>query len=170
MKSSGKIALVCILIVAVVVTGYINYRINNDDGTNVAGAGASVSPGEMAETVNQDTSAVFAQFRSDKESTRNQEIEYLDSVINSGQADQDAVKQAMSQKVALTTAMEQETVVEGLLKSSGFQDAVCTISNNTVNVVVTAKSLTDDQAVKVLEIVKNETGQPAQNVKIIPQS
>jgi len=171
MKSSSKIALVCILIAAIVVTGYINYRINNN-GTNVAqtGASPSVSPGEMAETVDsQDTAAVFAQFRSDKENTRKQEVDYLDSVINSGEADQDTVKQAMAQKVALTDAMEQETVVEGLLKSTGYWDAVCTISNNTVNVVVAAQTLSDDQAVKILEIVKNETGQPAQNIKIIPQ-
>ncbi|MEI6101065.1 MAG: SpoIIIAH-like family protein [Eubacteriales bacterium] len=169
MKSSSKIVLVCILIAAIVVTGYSNYRINNG-GMDNQSAKASASPGEMAEQVSsQDTTAAFAQFRTDKEKTRDQEVAYLDSVINSKQADADAVKQAMTQKVALTTSMEQETVVEGLLKSSGYADAVCTISNNQVNVVVAAKTLTDDQAVKILEIVKNQTGASPQNIKIMPQ-
>lgn len=168
MKSSSKIVLVCILIAAIVVTGYINYRINNPD--DQMQAKASASPGEMAEEVDsQDTTAVFAQFRTDKQSTRKQEVDYLDSIINNKSADADAVKQAMSQKVALTTAMEQETIVEGLLKSSGYADAVCSISNNQVNVVVAAKTLSDDQAVKILEIVKNQTGSAPQNIKIMPQ-
>ena len=44
MKNSSKIVLVCILIAAIVVTGYINYRINNPDGSGTQ-AKASASPG-----------------------------------------------------------------------------------------------------------------------------
>ena len=169
MKSSSKIALICILIAAIVVTGYINYKINNDDIGDVADADA-VAEGEMTETVTtEDLSAVFAQFRTDKETTRTKEIEYLDSVINSGEADEATVNEAMSQKVAITTFMEQETNIEGLLKSSGYNDAVVTISSDAVNVVVSEEALTEDQAVQILEIVKTTTGQPAQNIKIIPQ-
>lgn len=169
MKSSSKIVLVCILIAAIVVTGYINYRINNG-GMDDQAALASVPPGEMAEQVSsQDATAAFAQFRTDKKQSREQEVAYLDSVINNKQADADVVKQAMTQKVALTTVMEQETIVEGLLKSSGYADAVCSITNNQVSVVVAAKTLSDDQAVKILEIVKNQTGISPQNIKIMPQ-
>lgn len=171
MKNSSKIALICILIAAIVVTGYINYKINSDDIGDVAdAAGDTVAEGEMTEDVqSQDVTAVFAQFRTDKETTRTKEIEYLDSVINSGEADEATVNEAMSQKVAITTFMEQETNIEGLLKSSGYKDAVVTISGDAVNVVVSEEALTDDQAVQILEIVKTTTGQPAQNIKIIPQ-
>ena len=171
MKNSSKIALICILIAAIVVTGYINFKINNDGAADVADAGAdAAAEGEMTETVEtQDVSAVFAQFRTDKEATRAKEIEYLDSVINSGEADEATVNEAMSQKVAITTYMEQETNIEGLLKSSGYQDAVVTIASDSVNVVVSEEALTDDQAVQILEIVKTTTGQSAQNIKIIPQ-
>jgi stage III sporulation protein AH len=168
MKTSSKIALICILIAAIVVTGYINYKINNDD-LNIT-EGETVAEGEMAEEVDtRDVAAVFAQFRTDKEETRNKEIEYLDSIINSGEADQEVLNEAMSQKVALTSFMEQETNIEGLLKSAGYSDAVVTISENSVNVVVAETALSDDQAIQILEIARDETGQSAQNIKIIPQ-
>jgi stage III sporulation protein AH len=168
MKTSSKIALICILIAAIVVTGYINYKINNE-GTDVA-EGDTAAEGEMAEEVeSRDVAAVFAAFRTDKEETRAKEIEYLDSIINSGEADQEVINEAMSQKVALTTFMEQETNIEGLLKSAGYKDAVVTVSEDSVNVVVAEAALSDEQAVQILEIARDETGQSAQNIKIIPQ-
>jgi stage III sporulation protein AH len=170
MKNSSKIALICILIAAIVVTGYINYKINNDSIGDTADAMDAAAEGEMTEDVDtKDVAAVFAQFRTDKEATRTKEIEYLDSVINSGEADEATVNEAMSQKVAITSYMEQETNIEGLLKSSGYNDAVVTISSDSVNVVVSEEALSEDQAVQILEIVKTTTGQPAQNIKIIPQ-
>ena len=68
----------------------------------------------------------------------------------------------------LTDMMEKEVTVEGLLRAKGFSQAIVTLSPESVNVVVADASVTSQQAAQILQIVQNETGQPAQNVKIIP--
>ena len=63
--------------------------------------------------------------------------------------------------------MEKELLIEGLLKAKGFEDAVITISDTAVNVIVKQKDLTKQQVAQVLEIVLREAGDiSAENVKI----
>ena len=65
--------------------------------------------------------------------------------------------------------MESELKIEGLLVASGFSDAIVTVQEGSVNVVIKAAEISKEQAAKILEIVKDETGEPAQNIKIILQ-
>ena len=170
MKQSTKIILSCVLIAAVITAGYINFKINNEGAFDQAEA-EIVAEGEMAETLSDEqTSAVFfSEYKTERENTRAQDIEYLDSIINSGEVSEEVLAEAMSQKVAITTAMETEITIEGLLKGCGYSDAVVTCGDETVNVVVAEKTLSDEQAMQILEIVKSESGKTAQNIKIIPQ-
>ncbi|UKI20029.1 MAG: SpoIIIAH-like family protein [Oscillospiraceae bacterium] len=70
-------------------------------------------------------------------------------------------------KLELTDTMEKELLIEGLLKAKGFEDAVITISDTAVNVIVKQKDLTKQQVAQVLEIVLREAGDiSAENVKI----
>lgn len=70
-------------------------------------------------------------------------------------------------KLELTDTMEKELLIEGLLKAKGFEDAVITISDAAVNVIVKQKDLTKQQVAQVLEIVLREAGDiSAENVKI----
>lgn len=70
-------------------------------------------------------------------------------------------------KLELTDTMEKELLIEGLLKAKGFEDAVITISDTAVNVIVKQKDLTKQQVAQVLEIVLREAEDiSAENVKI----
>jgi len=68
----------------------------------------------------------------------------------------------------LTRNMEIELVLEGLIKSLGFEDAVVTNSTESVNIIVKAKEITSDQAAQILDVVVTETKKDATNVRIIP--
>ena len=63
--------------------------------------------------------------------------------------------------------METETTVEGVLRMRGFEDAVVTVSANSVNVVVRADALSQAESAAILELVMRETGQSGANVKIM---
>jgi len=65
--------------------------------------------------------------------------------------------------------MEAELKIEGLLAASGFTDAIITVQQGSVNVVIKAKEISKEQAAKILEIVRKETNEPAQNIKVILQ-
>ena len=58
--------------------------------------------------------------------------------------------------------------LETLVKSKGFEDAIVTMSDSGVNVVVGAAELTAEQAAQIYDIIQSETTFKAADVKIIP--
>ena len=115
-----------------------------------------------------ETGSFFTDYRSERNSVRAQEVAYLDSIIQNTATKQETLDEAQARKLELTDMMEKEVTVEGLLRAKGFSQAIVTLSPESVNVVVGDSSVTSQQAAQILQIVQNETGQPAQNVKIIP--
>ena len=58
--------------------------------------------------------------------------------------------------------------LESLVKAKGFEDAIVTMSDSGVNVVVGTAELTAEQAAQIYDIVRSETDLTAGDVKIIP--
>ena len=58
--------------------------------------------------------------------------------------------------------------LESLVKAKGFEDAIVTMSDSGVNVVVGTPELTAEQAAQIYDIVRSETEFTAGDVKIIP--
>ena len=95
-------------------------------------------------------------------------MEYLDEVIAASASDDETLADAQGQKLTLVENMEKEFTVESLIKAKGFEDAAVTFHAGTVNVVVKADELSDKQGVaQILEITKKETGEPAENIKVM---
>ncbi len=110
----------------------------------------------------------FETYRIDRKTTREQTILYLDAIIANEASSAEAIADAEANKLELTKNMEVELVLEGLIKSLGFEDAVVTNSTENVNVIVKAKELTSEQAAQILDVVLTETKKEATNVNIIP--
>ena len=81
-------------------------------------------------------------------------------------ADQQTLSDAQQQKLDIVNNMEKELTVESLLKAKGFADAAVTLHAGSVNVILSAASLSEEQVAQVLDIVIRETGEPAENVKV----
>ena len=73
-------------------------------------------------------------------------------------------------KLDIVEAMEQELVIENMVRSLGFSDAVVSVSteSDNVNVFVNASELNYDTALSIYTMLKNETGIVAGNVIIMP--
>lgn len=125
----------------------------------------------------QETAAVssanyFSQYRSERLTTRNEELLQLDAIIETAAVDSAERSEALSMKIELTEITEKELLLENLIKAYGFEDAVVVIGLESENVNVIAKSteLTTDDAVLIYSIIAEETGASPENVKIIPIS
>ena len=70
----------------------------------------------------------------------------------------------------VTPAMEKELVLENMVKSLGFSDAVVSVSSESenVNVFINSSELNYDTALSIYNMMKNETGLVAGNVIIMP--
>ncbi len=152
-----KIIVVCSMVALLIGTGCLNYFLNVK--TSDAGAG---------DVSNQPEQSFFETYRTDRESTRNQEIAYLDEIIASASSTETAIVDAENQKLNITSSMETELVLEGLIKAKGFEDCIVTMSTENVNIVVMDEDLTLEEAAQILNIVETETSFTAPDVVIIP--
>lgn len=110
-------------------------------------------------------------FTEERARVRQMESAVLSTMAADEEADAATRARARSELLTLTSRMETETTVEGVLRMRGFEDAVVTVSTNSVNVVVRADALSQAESAAILELVMRETGQSGANVKImtVPQ-
>ncbi len=168
-----QILVLSVLCGLLLVTGYLNFKFNNTNSTIIddngqEGLTSSQLPEHDAMNVNASSTSFFSQFKVDREAIREKEMSNIDSVINDENTTEDVLKQAQEQKLELSNNMEKEVTVEGLLSGIGFSDAVVTIRENSVNVVVNESEIDEQKAAQILELVMRETGQSAANIKILP--
>ena len=153
-----KILVLSVMVVLLVATGVLNWALNDRLIDNTPADANAV------------TETFFAAYRSDREATRESEFLYLDAIITSETSSAEAKKAAEEQKLGLVERMEKELQLETLIKSKGFEDAIVTMSESGVNVVVGAPEVTAEQAAQILDIVQTETTFKAADVKLIPYS
>lgn len=157
-RINKKVLVIAGLAILLAVTGVLNWKFAADKKTRQQAEGN----GGTEQTVSS-----FADFRTERERVRTQELTSIDSIINNENTDTQTLAEAQKMKLELTDTMEKELLIEGLLKAKGFEDAVITISDTAVNVIVKQKDLTKQQVAQVLEIVLREAGDiSAENVKI----
>ena len=114
----------------------------------------------------------FAQYRSERLNTRNEELLQLDNIIASSSEGSVERNQALSMKTELTKITETELLLESLIKAYGFEDAVVVIGldSGNVNVITKSANLTTEDAIKIYSIIQEENVASPENVKIIPIS
>lgn len=118
------------------------------------------------------SSNYFVQYRTERTSTRNEEILQLDTIIASATEGSTERNEAYSMKTQLTLITEKEMYLESLIKAYGFEDAVVVmgIDSGNVNVITKSGNLTTDDAIKIYSIIQEEGIASPENVKIIPIS
>ena len=103
-----------------------------------------------------------------KEQTRAKNKETLLEIINNANIAESQKQEAVDNMIELTDVAERETAAEILLESKGFADAVVTVTEDSVDVVVGISALTDAQCAQIEDVVARKTGVPAENIVINP--
>lgn len=168
-KLNKKVLTLCGVIVILVAAVVVNQTVVKNQGENGAAAAQANAAQENVSAAS--SSGVLQQmnffdsFRNERDSTRAQEIAYIDSIIEQG-ADAETMADAQQQKLSIVDHMEKEMTIESLLKAKGFTDAAVTLHTGSVNVILSAETLSDEQVAQVLDIIVRETGEKTENVKI----
>lgn len=121
--------------------------------------------GEVVTTANY-----FATYRSERTTTRSEELLQLDSIIELYDAESEEYAEAVAMKMDIVTVMEQELQLETMIKSLGFSDAVVSIGveSDNVNVFINSDELDMDTALSIYDMLRNEAGVAAGNITIMP--
>ena len=119
------------------------------------------TPGEAVLT-NTTAETTVAQAKVSREQVMAQSKETLQSIIDEQKQD------AVDQMVALTKRAELEADIESLMAAKGFSEAVVSIGDDSVDVVVKAEELTDANRAKIEEILTRKTEVSPEGIVITP--
>jgi stage III sporulation protein AH len=157
MSNKKKIIIMSSLVLLLAVTAVFNFMFANAS-TNVTADGGVT------------TANYFTTYRSERTTTRNEQIVQLDSVISLYEAGDEKYEEATAMKMEIVSAMEKELILENMVKSLGFSDAVVSVSSDSdnINVFINSAELNYDTALSIYSMMKNETGIVAGNIIIMP--
>lgn len=159
MSKKKKIIVLSVMIGLLVITGYINVALNNSLSTTKT-------------TTTTQTSAVtesfYTTYKTERESTRKQELQFYEAIIASTTSSDDAKKEAEQNKLDLINQMEKELVVEGIIVGKGFDDAIVTQSSANVNVFIKSPELNSSEVAMITDVVREQLGVEIDKIIIIP--
>ena len=115
----------------------------------------------------QEEDAVAA-FRTEREQLRAMQKAQLNEIVHGDGSEPEIAALAQRQLMELCSREEHELTLEGLLTLRGFDDPVVTVQSDSVNVLLRAELVTQQECSVILDLVCRETGVQSGNVKIIP--
>lgn len=153
----------------------------------LAGSAASAAPspspsaetsGETAEQQTQDgtaetgNSSYFDSARLNRQQARDSALSLLQEAAADEKADQASVDQANEAIQSMAAFTLAEANIENLVTAKGYADCVAFLSEDSISVVVSnnAQPLSQTDTAKISEIVMEETGLSASQIKIIEAS
>lgn len=189
MKIWKRNVVVAVIMLFVCAAVYLNWSYSQevDEGTESAGgkllgeatlvASTSDDPlleatdgeaGEDMKTQNTQT-GYFSSARLNRQQARDSALSLLQDAAADEEADQTMRDEANASIQTMAANTLSEAQIENLITAKGYEDCICFIGESSASIVVAAVEggLTDTDTARITEIVKEETGLPAAQIKII---
>ena len=186
MKVWKRNAVVVAIVLFVGVAVYLNWSYNSqmpeeDEKSDKVLGQTSLVSGETvdadgsdelaasSETEEKKGTGYFATARLNRQQARDNALELLQQAAADENADQTMVDEANASIQVMAAYTMSEAQVENLVTAKGYGDCICFINDNSVSVVVssTENGLNESDIAKIVEIVQQETGLSADQIKII---
>lgn len=135
---------------------------------NVGEEAAKENAGEAVLVSNTVTGDYFEAAKLSREQTRAKNKETLLELVNSNTASEAQKEKAMNEIVSMTAINEKETATENLLAAKGFEEVIVTIVEDSVDVIVNATTLTEQQIAQIEDVVKRKTECTSDKIVISP--
>lgn len=115
-----------------------------------------------------DVQMTYEEIRAEHERERQQEIDLLNSVIESDAASEETKQSALAQKTQIASRMEMEAQVRAALLHMGYAPAAAVCGAQQMTVILPQDSVkTDEDSVRVIDAAAAAAGIDAGSVKII---
>jgi len=111
--------------------------------------------------------AFFVEYRLQRDRIRAQELEMLEDLLNNPNAGESSKQEAESMIIELVELMEQELIIENLIKAQGFDDAVFFYRNQVATVMVKDDEISDREFVQITDTVAGVAGVNREDVQVI---
>jgi stage III sporulation protein AH len=127
-------------------------------------------PGEavLANAASKIDASYFVANKFEREQVRAKIKENYMDIINSKELSKEQKQAAVDSMLEFNDIMAKEKKAEMILEAKGFADSIVFMNEGTVDVVVNAEALTDQQLAIIESVVKDETGVAIENIDINP--
>lgn len=126
------------------------------------------APGEAILVSTTLNANYFASAKLTREQLRATNKESFTEIIDNANVTEESKVAAAAGLMNLITIAENENETETLLEAKGYSDAMVSISEGNVEVIVNAVSITEQDAAKINDIVKRKTGAKSAEIHISP--
>ena len=117
----------------------------------------------------QEQTGYFSMARLNRQQARDSALSLLQDAAKDESADQAMIDEANASIQIMAAYTLAEAQIENLVTAKGYGDCVCFIDDSGASVVIAAteSGLNDADTARITEIVQDETGLPAAQIKII---
>lgn len=144
----------------------LNNSVNDGTGDINGSYEDNSKPGEAILTSGITVSNFIAEQKLNREQTRSANKETLLSVIENEEVSDEEKQAAIDTMTKLTDIAERENAAETLLSAKGFTDAIVSISDTGVDVILCRNSLTEAEKAQVEDIIKRKTNMSVEQLVI----
>lgn len=156
------------------VTDYLYNADYSDSGSKILGEAKLVdSIDGLIENANSDSTygeSYFSNASVNREKSRDEALQTLQVVVESSETLPEVRSEALGEIMQIANDIEIEATVEEMIKAKGFEDCVAIISGEKINVIVKSEGLMTSEVAQITDIVKNETGFEAENIRIVEKA
>ena len=142
---------------------------SRQDPLVTAGGTEDGSAVDGTETAAKDGGSYFSTARLNRQQARDNALSLLQEAAADENADQNSVDQANIAIQTMASDTMTEAQIENLITAKGYADCVAFLGDGTITVVVPtmANGMTDTDAARIGEIVREQTGLRADQIKIV---
>ena len=158
-KNLGEAALV----------GSQNDPLVQKDGDDANAEGTTTEDGAKTQEDTAQSGTYFSTARLNRQQARDNALSLLQEAAEDEKADQNSVDQANAAIQTMADYTMTEAQIENLITAQGYTDCVAFLGEDSISVVVSAmeNGMTDADAARIGEIVMEQTGLRADQIKII---
>ncbi|NMB28339.1 MAG: SpoIIIAH-like family protein [Tissierellia bacterium] len=97
-------------------------------------------------------------------------IDRLNEIVNNDNTNDEMRVEAQKKIMKIGDISEKELTIEGMVKAKGFEEVLAFLTDENVKIIVSKDELSEQDIVKILDIVMGETDLDASNIKIMKKN
>lgn len=97
-------------------------------------------------------------------------IDRLNEIVNNDNTNDEMRVDAQKKIMKIGDVSEKELTIEGLVRAKGFEEVLAFLTDKNVKIIVFKDELSEQDIVKILDIVMGETDLDASNIKIMKKN
>jgi len=172
------------LVAALGVAVYLNYQFANVDGDYIASSGdVSVEQEESYGdatyvdtktaienqlTVVNSNNEYFAEAKLTRSRSRDEAVAALKTMLSDEELTLEQKSVLTTQATEFADAIETEGKIENLLKAKGFEECMVYYDAESVDVILRAEELLEEEVTQIRDVILEETDVAVQNISIVP--